>query len=191
MSWSTSPAGGDNVTTGLFGLLRPAQYLTSDTKHIYCTYVFCEKKVVHIYFNKPFVICANTLSTIIYRLQKTTTIHLQANLPVLYTCSSSTIPSFPPPNTTISSFIATALCPCLGRGTGPDHPRTLFHRGCRTDAVVPITAEPGADISAGGNIKKEHFHSLKLLFNFNNVVIFKNATAACYRAKHRNHFSCF
>lgn len=58
--------------------------------------------------------------------------------PVLYTCNSSTIPSFPPPKTTISSFMATARCPCLGRGTGPDHPRTRFHRGCRTDAVVPV-----------------------------------------------------
>merc|ERR1719392_503435 len=33
---------------------------------------------------------------------------------VLYTCSSSTIPSLPPPNTTMRSLIATALCPCLG-----------------------------------------------------------------------------
>lgn len=73
---------------------------------------------------------------------------------MLYTCNSSTIPSFPPPKTTMSSFMATALCPCLGRGTGPDHPRTRFHRGCRTDAVVPDTAEPGADMTSdmqGGN----------------------------------------
>lgn len=74
--------------------------------------------------------------------------YAKLRLPVLYTCSSSTIPSFPPPKTTISSFIATALCPCLGRGTGPDHPRTRFHRGCRTDAVVPDTAEPGADMTS-------------------------------------------
>lgn len=70
------------------------------------------------------------------------------HLPVLYTCNSSTIPSFPPPKTTMSSLMATALCPCLGRGTGPDHPRTRFHRGCRTDAVVPDTAEPGADMTS-------------------------------------------
>lgn len=31
--------------------------------------------------------------------------------PVLYTCSSSTIPSLPPPNTTMSSLMATARWP--------------------------------------------------------------------------------
>lgn len=86
-------------------------------------------------------------------------IYANLTLPVLYTCNSSTIPSFPPPKTTISSFIATALCPCLGRGTGPDHPRTRFHRGCRTDAVVPDTAEPGADMTSVRGKNKRAFVS--------------------------------
>lgn len=54
--------------------------------------------------------------------------------PVLYTCSSSTIPSLPPPNTTMSSLMATARWPWRGRGTGPDQPTTRFQRGCRSTA---------------------------------------------------------
>jgi hypothetical protein len=46
---------------------------------------------------------------------------------VLYTWSSSTIPSLPPPKTTIKSLIATALWPCLGRGHGPVVLVTRFH----------------------------------------------------------------
>lgn len=56
------------------------------------------------------------------------------NSPVLYTCSSSTIPSLPPPNTTMSSLMATARWPWRGRGTGPDQPTTRFQRGCRSTA---------------------------------------------------------
>ena len=48
-------------------------------------------------------------------------------LPVLKTCNSSTIPSFPPPNTTISSLIDTARWPCLGRGEGPVEFVIFFH----------------------------------------------------------------
>lgn len=70
------------------------------------------------------------------------------DLPVLYTWSSSTMPSFPPPNTTMSSLIATALCPCLGRGTGPDHPRTRFQRGWSAEPLVPDKAEPGDVMSS-------------------------------------------
>ena len=54
--------------------------------------------------------------------------------PVLYTCSSSTIPSLPPPNTTMSSLMATARWPWRGRGTGPDQPTTRFQRGCKSTA---------------------------------------------------------
>lgn len=48
-------------------------------------------------------------------------------LHVLYTWSSSTIPSFPPPKTIIKSLIETARCPCLGLGHGPEVFVTLFH----------------------------------------------------------------
>lgn len=47
--------------------------------------------------------------------------------PVLYTCNSSTIPSFPPPKTTIRSLMATARWPCLGRGWGPVGFAIRFH----------------------------------------------------------------
>ena len=46
---------------------------------------------------------------------------------VLYTCNSSTIPSFPPPKTIIKSLIATALCPCRGLGAGPEVLVIRFH----------------------------------------------------------------
>lgn len=79
--------------------------------------------------------------------------------PVLYTCSSSTIPSLPPPNTTMSSLIATARWPWRGRGTGPDQPTTRFQRGCRStagelagdtaEAIVPEKAAVGKSHQAG------------------------------------------
>ena len=50
-----------------------------------------------------------------------------SNLPVLKTCNSSTIPSLPPPNTTIRSLIETARCPCRGLGQGPVVFVTRFH----------------------------------------------------------------
>ena len=37
------------------------------------------------------------------------------------------MPSFPPPNITIRSRIATALWPCLGLGPGPEGSDTFFH----------------------------------------------------------------
>ena len=37
------------------------------------------------------------------------------------------MPSLPPPNITIKSRIATARCPCLGLGLGPDGSLTHFH----------------------------------------------------------------
>jgi len=37
------------------------------------------------------------------------------------------MPSLPPPNTTIKSFIATARCPCRGLGHGPDVFVIRFH----------------------------------------------------------------
>lgn len=80
------------------------------------------------------------------------------HLPVLYTWSSSTIPSFPPPNTTMSSLIATALCPCLGRGTGPDQPRTRFQRGWSAEPLVPDKAEPG-DVMSSRYKKKPNQNS--------------------------------
>lgn len=49
------------------------------------------------------------------------------NSPVLYTCSSSTMPSLPPPNTTMRSLMATARCPCLGLGWGPVGFAIRFH----------------------------------------------------------------
>lgn len=49
------------------------------------------------------------------------------NSPVLYTCSSSTMPSLPPPKTTMRSLIATARWPCLGLGWGPVGFAIRFH----------------------------------------------------------------
>lgn len=76
--------------------------------------------------------------------------------PVLYTCSSSTIPSLPPPNTTMSSLIATARWPWRGRGTGPDQPTTRFQRGCRSTAgeLAGDTAE--AMVPGKGAVEKSH-----------------------------------
>ena len=37
------------------------------------------------------------------------------------------MPSLPPPNTIIKSLIETALCPCRGRGAGPELECTLRH----------------------------------------------------------------
>lgn len=74
--------------------------------------------------------------------------------PVLYTCSSSTIPSLPPPNTTMSSLIATARWPWRGRGTGPDQPTTRFQRGCKSTAgeLAGDTAE--AIVPGKGAVEK-------------------------------------
>ena len=47
--------------------------------------------------------------------------------PVLQTCNSSTMPSLPPPKTTIRSLMATARWPCLGLGEGPVALPTFFH----------------------------------------------------------------
>lgn len=76
--------------------------------------------------------------------------------PVLYTCSSSTIPSLPPPNTTMSSLMATARWPWRGRGTGPDQPTTRFQRGCRSTAgeLAGDTAE--AIVPGKGAVEKSH-----------------------------------
>ena len=52
--------------------------------------------------------------------------HATVHLPVFRTCSSSTIPSLPPPKIMMSSLIATALWPCLGRGAGPVVEPTRF-----------------------------------------------------------------
>lgn len=78
------------------------------------------------------------------------------NSPVLYTCSSSTIPSLPPPNTTMSSLMATARWPWRGRGTGPDQPTTRFQRGCRSTAgeLAGDTAE--AIVPGKGAVGKSH-----------------------------------
>ena len=51
----------------------------------------------------------------------------QVEITVLKTWSSSTIPSLLPPNTTIKSLIATALCPWRGLGHGPVVSVTLFY----------------------------------------------------------------
>ncbi|MEE6527285.1 hypothetical protein FKM82_028556 [Ascaphus truei] len=56
------------------------------------------------------------------------------------------MPSLPPPNTTISSLMDTARCPCRGLGTGPDQPTTRFQRGCR--AAGPDTAGEEAMVGA-------------------------------------------
>lgn len=74
--------------------------------------------------------------------------------PVLYTCSSSTIPSLPPPNTTMSSLMATARWPWRGRGTGPDQPTTRFQRGCKSTAgeLAGDTAE--AIVPGKGAVEK-------------------------------------
>lgn len=78
------------------------------------------------------------------------------NSPVLYTCSSSTIPSLPPPNTTMSSLMATARWPWRGRGTGPDQPTTRFQRGCKSTAgeLAGDTAE--AIVPGKGAVGKSH-----------------------------------
>ncbi len=73
--------------------------------------------------------------------------------PVLQTCNSSTIPSLPPPNTTIRSLIATARWPCRGRGLGPVAFATRFHfRMGDAMMAASVLASPHTQLNYGGAV---------------------------------------
>lgn len=119
------------------------------------------------------------------------------NSPVLYTCSSSTIPSLPPPNTTMSSLMATARWPWRGRGTGPDQPTTRFQRGCRStagelagdtaEAIVPGEGAVGKSHQAGMGALQELSHTPFRLRQLSRRSGFSHSGARLHGGRHLNY----